>query len=337
MLTPPAQPAAMIVSTAPELSQAAWDKLEANGLGVIKTSMTISAAELERVIAKADPIGIISRGAHLSAAAITAAPRLRVISKYGVGYDNIAIAAATARGIPVYITRGANSQSVAELAIGLMVAVARRMREQDTELRQGHWHRPNRGIELSGRSLGIIGFGAVGSRVATIANALGMRVAIYDPYMDAKFLPSGVVQHDELMALLERTDILTLHCPLTEATRGMIGADELASLKQDAIVINTARGGIVDEQALAIALTRGHLAGAGIDTHVEEPPRQPTALAHAPHVLLTAHCGAATAAAADRLSMAVVDNLLRGLSGRSLQCPNLVNADIQSQQNFEAR
>ncbi|CAH1692387.1 Hydroxyacid dehydrogenase [Hyphomicrobiales bacterium] len=324
----PVANAGSIVSTAPELSGAAWERLEAHGLRVVKTSMTISASELEQVIAAADPVGIISRGAQLSAAAIAAAPRLKVISKYGVGYDNIAIAAATARGVPVYITRGANSQSVAELAIGLMLGVARHIREQDMELRQGQWHRPNRGIELSGRTLGIVGFGAVGSRVAAIATALGMRIAVFDPYIDATLLPDGVECVDRLPLLLERTDILSLHCPLTNATRGMIGAAELARLKRGAIVINTARGGIVDEHALSEALTSGFLTGAGIDTHSDEPPSKPTPLAQAPHVLLTAHCGASTRDAAERLSLAVIDNLLRGLNGESLDSPNLVNPGV---------
>lgn len=231
---------------------------------------------------------------------------LRVVVKYGSGMDNIDVEAAEALGVRVSSTPGANSRSVAELAIALLLALARNVRLHDQTLREGSWRRIT-GIELAGKTLGVVGYGAVGREVARIARGLDMHVVAHDPLVEDADVP--LISLGELYAT---SDAVSLHLPLTPETRGMVGAQALATMKSTAFLVNTARGGLVDEDALADALRSGRLAGAGLDGFAVEP-LQESPLGELDNVVLSPHAGAATHEAVLRTAVQAVDQLLRDL------------------------
>ena len=319
-----------IVITTPNLAPAAMHVLERLGARLVFLPLSTRPQELAQILARENPHGIISRAIAIDARAIDAAPNLRVISKYGVGYDNLDIAHAARRGIPVLVTRGANSQSVAELTIGLMISLARDLRTLDREVRAGRWIRTiDRGMELSGRVLALVGYGAIGRRVGGIAAALGMQVHAYDPYIDAA---PGITLAPDLDALLARADVLSLHCPLSAETRRLLDAGRLARLKTGALVVNTARGEIVDDEAMVAAVETGHVGGYAADTYSTEPPGAGHPLLKLERAVFTPHCGAATAAAAERVALAAANNLVLGLEGRGWQSEDVVNRTEASRQ-----
>jgi D-3-phosphoglycerate dehydrogenase len=286
------------------------------------------ADELLRTLSEFPFDAVISRTLPLTAQAIEACRTLRVICKHGVGVNNIDVGAAGARGIPVYITPGANAQSVAELAVGLMIAAARRLSWLDTEVRQGRWSRFQGGIQLSGRTLGIVGFGNIGQRVARAALGLGMRVVAFDPVAAGEQLVVGVELVDSLDKLLTLADAVTLHVPLTPETGGLIGARELALLRPGAILINTARSPIVDEDALIAALGAGHLRAAGLDLTNDGPlpPGHPLVSLH--NVVLTPHVGGSTDDALAAVALHAADNVLAVLSGELPDRALCVNPEV---------
>lgn len=231
---------------------------------------------------------------------------LRVVVKYGSGMDNIDAAAAEELGVRVSSTPGANARSVAELAVGLLLSLARNVVVHDRSIRDGSWRRIT-GIELAGKRLGIVGYGAVGREVARIAQGLDMVVVAHDPLVDDADVP--LVPLEELYATC---DAVSLHVPLTSETRGMIGTEELAAMKPTAFLLNTARGGLVDEEALAEALSTGRLGGAALDGFAEEPLGE-SPLRGLDNVVLSPHAGAATLDAVRRTATRAVDQLLRDL------------------------
>jgi D-3-phosphoglycerate dehydrogenase len=212
---------------------------------------------------------------------------LRAVVKYGSGMDNIDIATAEGLGVKVSSTPGANARSVAELAIALLLALARDVGHHDRSVRAGSWNRRT-GIELAGKRLGLVGYGAVGRQVARIARGLDMDVVAHDPFVEEADVP--LVSLEEV---LEESDAVSLHLPLTAETRGLIDAHALGRMKAGAFLVNTARGGLVDEAALADALRRGWLAGAALDGFDAEPPAGSPLLA-LENVVLSPHAGAAT-------------------------------------------
>ena len=246
-----------ILVTAPKLAAAGVDRLAAAGCRTLYVSKQGGEAELARLLRDEPVDGVISRTLPLSKAAIESCGTLRVISRHGVGYNNVDVAAATARGIPVLIAPATNGQSVAELTIGLLLAVARAIPAHDAAIRQGNWDRSGSGLQLAGRTLGLVGFGGIGRAVARAALGLGMRVVAFDEYLRSGSGVPEVEMAASLDELLGRVDVLSLHCPLTPETRGMIGRSQLARLRQGAIVVNTARGELIDEAALAEALRDG--------------------------------------------------------------------------------
>ena len=240
--------------TAPRLAPAGLQRLQAAHCRVLYLQDGGGEAEVAAVLARESVDAVISRTATLSAAAIAACPTLKVISKHGVGVSNIDVAAASQRGIPVYVTPGANAQSVAEMTLGLMFAAARRIAWMDAELRAGRWSRAQDGLELSGRTLGLLGFGQVGQRVARVALALGMQVVAFDPAFDPACAPgpgtvAGVRMLGSVDELLPLSDVLSLHVPLNARTRHLLDAGRIAQLPRGALLVNTARGEVVDEAA----------------------------------------------------------------------------------------
>ncbi len=307
-----------ILVTEPTLAPAGLRVLQDADCRVLFLPREHAAAAQLRAL-QAEPVhAIIARGLPITAEAIQTARHLKVISRHGVGYNHVDVAAATAAGVAVLIASGANAQSVAELAIGLMIAAARGLLTHDAAIRAGGWLTPAPAIQLSGRALGIVGIGAVGQKVARLAQAIGMAVAAYDPYIARSQIPAGITQAPTLDALLDHSEILSLHCPLTSETASMIGPAALARLRPGAILINTARGPVIDQPALIAALQSGHLAAAGLDTFDEEPlpPNRPIAATR--NTILTPHIGGSTGASLAAVSEMAATNALRALRGEPL-------------------
>jgi D-3-phosphoglycerate dehydrogenase len=277
--------------------------------------------------------GLIVRSrTRVDAELLEAADALEVIGRAGVGVDNIDLEAATRRGIAVLNAPGGNTVSTAELAFGLMLAAARRIAEGDRTVREGLWERKRlRGAQLEGKTLGVIGAGRIGTEVIRRGRVFGMEIVVFDPYLTVERASDLGLDRVELEELLERADVVTLHVPLNDSTRGMIGAVELARMKDDAILVNAARGGLVDEAALAEALRSGRLGAAGLDVYAEEPPPSESALRDAPNLVMTPHLGASTDEAQREVSReiarAVRDALVSADFGGALNAPNVSLAD----------
>lgn len=258
--------------------------------------------------------GLVVRASPVGAASILAATRLRVIGKHGVGTDNIDLEAAAQQQVVVARTPAANADAVAELAIGLMLALLRRIAWHDRGIRaEASSAAPRIGRELKGARLGLLGFGAIGQRVARIARlGFGAEVAAYDPFVRPP--PDLQVRMlDSPNALCAESDILSVHLPLTPETQGLVGARLLSLLPEGAFVVNTGRGGVVEETALLAALQSGRLAGAGLDVFEQEPPTAELALLRHPNVVTTPHIGASTVEAMERMGRSVVEQVLDGL------------------------
>jgi len=260
--------------------------------------------------------GLIVRSAtRVDASMLARAPELKVVGRAGVGVDNIDVAAASERGVAVMNAPGGNTISAAELTMALLLAVARRVAEADRSMREGKWERASlQGVELRGRTLGVIGAGRIGGAVAERCRAFGMKVIVHDPYLPidrVEDLRSPVV---ELHELLESADVVTLHVPLTDETRGLIGDSAFDTMKKGAFVINASRGGVVDEAALARALSEGRIAGAGLDVYDTEPLAVDSPLLTAPNLVLTPHLGASTKEAQVQVAMEVAASLRAALA-----------------------
>ena len=273
----------------------------------------------------AGPIdAVVLRGSRpFTARVIAAAQGLRVIAKNGAGVDSVDLAAAKHRGIVVAVAAGANADAVAEHAIALMLALVRDLTRLDRKLRGGGWEGTDwQGRDFRGSVVGIVGYGSIGRSTARLAAALGAHVVV----LRREGTADGFDVERELDALLARVDILSLHCPLTERTRGLIGSRELALLKRGALLVNTARGPIVDEAALVAALASGHLGGAGLDTFAVEPIAGDNPLLALDNVILTPHIAGVTRDAALRVATTTARNVVDVLAGRTLPAAHVVTA-----------
>jgi (S)-sulfolactate dehydrogenase len=249
---------------------------------------------------------IVRNRTRVDREALAAAPRLRAVGRLGVGLDNIDVAACSAAGIAVFPATGANALAVAEYVIATAMMLLRGAYLSSGDVAAGKWPRArlSLGRETAGKTIGLVGFGGIGQLTARLARALGMHVLASDPLLapDAPaWTASGVAPRD-LDALIEEADVLSLHVPLTESTRGLLDAARIGRLRQDAVLINTARGGLVDEVALAAALRAGRLAGAALDVFEDEPLAGGSALAGAPNLILTPHIGGVTRESNERVS-----------------------------------
>lgn len=293
------------------------EMLEAAGYEVILNTTGRTLTEDDIVdTAKVGVVGIIVGVDPLPARVLDSCRDLRAVSKYGVGMDNIDLDRAVELGIKVKNAVGTNSVSVAELAIGLMFESARRLSEHINTVKSSGWDR-TMGIELSGKHLAVIGGGQIGKEVAKRCRGLQMDVTIYDPYFnDPGFLVEyGVERSEDFDALIRSADVVTLHLPATEETKHMMDADVFSKMKPTAILINTARGELVDEQALYEALSRGQIAVAAQDVYSKEPPEEGDPLLSLPNFLLTPHLGAFTKEAVERMAVRSTENLLEMLKG----------------------
>ena len=274
----------------------------------------ISEPSYAPLIGQAD--ALVIRTQPLSAATVAAAPRLQIVSRHGVGYDAVDVAALNARGIPLCIVGDVNSVSVAEHALMLMLAAAKRLVLADRATRDGPWGWRNtlQASELAGKNLLILGYGRIGRHIARMAAGFDMQIAAHDPYLTRTGWPEGPVRAmPDLAAALAWADVVSLNLPKPD--RPVLGATELALMKPTAIVINTARGGLIDEVALADALREGRLGAAGIDTFDDEPPPADHPLMALPQAILTPHTAALTRECAERMAIASVQNVLDFFAG----------------------
>lgn len=281
-------------------------------------------AELLRCIPEFRAL-IVRNQTQVNKPLLDAATKLIVVARAGVGLDNVAVGEATERNILVTSTPDQNAISVAELAIGLTLALARKLVPAHYDTVQGNWNRQNfYGVELYGRTFGIIGAGKIGYLTASRARAFGMKIVAYDPYIspDNVYLSELEAELLSLEDLLARSDVVSCHLPCTPETTGLLDASMFARMKKSAFFLNTARGEVVVEDDLAAALAAGTIAGAGLDVRAKEPPIK-SALTDAPNVLFTPHIAAFTVEGQQRVTRAICEDVGRVLEGRSPQ--NAVN------------
>ena len=272
------------------------------------------APQQEDIVALArrhNPTAIIVRYSGVTAEVMEAAPALRVISKHGSGTDTIDKVAAAQRGITVCAAVGANAAAVAEQALALMLAAAKSVVQLNQRMHQGHWDKAtHKSLELAGRTVGLIGLGAIGRRFARMCQALEMRVIGFDPY--ASDLPAGL-ESVPLERLWAESDVLSLHCPLTPENRGLLNADTLARCRRGVILVNTARGGLVDEAALLEAVRQGQVSTAALDSFAQEPLRAPHPFLNQPGFILSPHIGGVTSDAYINMGLAAARHVLTAL------------------------
>ncbi|WP_020122006.1 phosphoglycerate dehydrogenase [Streptomyces canus] len=256
---------------------------------------------------------------------LNAAPRLKVVARTGVGYDNVDVPAANALGIAVCTTPNVNRRSVAEFTIASLLNLVRGIPQAGASMQEGGWTQTS-GRELYGKTLGVVGFGAIGRSVAGLAQAFGMTVLACDPYSDGVLVGQSGASLVELPELLRRSDAITVHVLLSDDTRHLINEDAIARMKHGAVLVNAARGGVVDEAALVNALRGGRIAGAALDTFEDEPLPVDSALRGVANLLLTPHIAGATIEGRARSGTSAAESVLAALSGEMPRAA--VNADV---------
>jgi len=300
------------------------DGLDESGQAILRDAAeavdrnNISADDLLKEIPAYD--GLIVRGrTKVTAAVMEAATNLKVIGRAGVGVDNIDLEAAKKHGVTVVNAPTSTTLAVAELAFGLLLAVAREIPRADAGLKQSKWLKKElEGVELNGKTLGVVGFGRIGAEVGKRATAFGMKVVAYDPLIDAEEIKRRGAEPVSLDDLYAQADFITLHLPLTKESRGMVGEEAFAKMKDAVRVVSAARGGIIDEAALVAALNSGKVAGAGLDVFATEPPGVTEAVSH-PKLIGSPHVGAQTAEAQVRASEDIASEVLAALRGEDLR------------------
>lgn len=311
-----------ILVTGPDLAAEASEYLDSKGYTTVHTPPYADSPVIAKYLKDTHAVGIVSRMGRLDADVLDAGlPHLKVIAKHGVGVDNIDCAAAAERGIPVLVSFAANAVSVAEHAIALLLTVSKRVVPLNTGLHEGRWEKPGfRGFELAGSNLGLLGMGAIAQATAKIVKGLDLKVFGYDPYApDSVFESCGVERCTELNDLLSKSKVLSLHCPLNDQTRQIINNDTLALMPEGSYIINTARGGLIDEEALVEAIRSGKLAGAGLDTFAKEPPEANHPFFTEPSIIVTPHIGGVTHEANVRVGLSAVQGIIAVLEGKAVQ------------------
>ena len=303
-----------IIVTGADLAQQALDLLQ--GHDIVYAGKTPTEQDLVALCRRHDPVAIIVRYGKVGAAVMDAGPSLKVISKHGSGTDTIDKDAAAQRGIEVVAAAGANAAAVAEQALALLLACAKSVVQLDSRMHSGHWDKAtHKSLELAGRTVGLVGLGAIGLRFAKMADALGMRVIGFDPF--AGQLPS-YVQAVDLDTLWRESDAISLHCPLTDDNRNLLNATTLACCRRGVIVVNTARGGLIDEAALLAAVQQGQVSAAGLDSFAVEPMAAGHPFLHQPGFILSPHIGGVTSDAYVNMGVGAARNVLAVLERASV-------------------
>ena len=305
------------------------DPIHAAGEALLRAAADVAEVRVEPGLAGDALAARLAQGFHalivrsrtrVTADLLAAAPGLRVVGRAGVGVDNIDLDAARQRGVVVVNAPTASTEAVAEHTLALLFAVARSIAQADASLKAGRWEKKRfMGIELAGRTLGLIGVGRIGAAVARRAAGLGMTVLGYDPYLTAEEIRDrGARPVPTLEELLAQADVVSVHVPLTPQTRGLLGPTAFERLKPGAIVLGTARGGVIDEDALLAALESGRVRGAGLDVFAQEPPG-PSPLVTHPRVVVTPHIAAQTEEAQQRVARDIATEVLAALRGEPLR------------------
>jgi D-3-phosphoglycerate dehydrogenase len=275
---------------------------------VVYAGKTPQEADLVALCQREDPVAIIVRYGKVPAAVMDAAPSLRVISKHGSGTDTIDKDAAKVRGIEVRAAVGANAAAVAEQALALLLACAKSVVKLDRRMHAGHWDKAtHKSVELHGRTVGLVGLGAIGQRFARMCDAMGMKVIGFDPF--AGNLPD-YIRGVDLETIWRESDAISLHCPLTPENRAMVNAQTLAACKRGVMLVNTARGGLIDEAALLQAVHSGQVASAGLDSFAAEPMTAPHPFHGEPDIVLSPHIGGVTGDAYVNMGVGAAKNVL---------------------------
>jgi len=299
-------------------------KIHADGLAILRQVPGVEVDYVEEVSAESyrpflpNADALLIRTQPLTAGHVAEAPNLRIVSRHGVGYDSVDVDALNHRHIPLAVVGDVNSRAVAEHAAMLMLAAARRTVLFDRKMRAGDWGYRNSldATELDGSTLLLVGFGRIGKRLAQIAAALGMIVLAYDKFQDACAIrDEGVTPVADLREALSMADVVSLHVPKV-GDKALIGAEELAAMKPSAILVNTARGGLIDEAALLAALDEGRIAAAGLDVFEDEPPRFDAPLLANERVVVSPHNAGLTEACARRMAIAAAENILDCFNGK---------------------
>ncbi len=329
-----------IFLTGSGIVEGATDLLRDNGCVVEAGSPEDTSADLARKVSAFSPDALIVRQGRISAEVQACAPCLKVICKHGVGVDNIDVAAATRRSIPVMFTPGASTNVVAEHTLALLLALLRRIPQEDKQLRSGVFDKTRYcGTELRGKTVGLIGYGRIARRVAELVAPFQVETLVYHPSATDEVLPQGVSKAKDVEEVLRRSDIVSLHCPLTASTIAMINEQSIERMKQGALLINTARGQIIDEDALVKALRSGRLGGAALDVFATEPLPANHPLLALEQVILTSHVGGSSVASLTHMGMKAAFNVLAVLSGHPVDLSNVLNPEVMPNQNvvFDSR
>ena len=293
-----------------EMSPRAAEILAASPAVEVDVRFGLAAGDLKAVIGDFDGLLVRSRS-KATADVIEAGKRLKIIGRAGIGVDNIDVAAASRRGIIVENAPSGNAVTTAEHALCLMMSLARHIPQATASMKAGKWDKNKfSGAEIMGKTLGVVGLGNIGRIVADRAQGLKMRVVAFDPFIGREAAQRLGVELYDLDELLSQADIITVHTPLTKETRGVIGTAAFARMKKGSLVVNAARGGVVDEDALLSALESGHIAGAALDVFVEEPPPAGSKLVAHPHVICTPHLGASTEEAQEKVAIEVAEQIV---------------------------
>jgi D-3-phosphoglycerate dehydrogenase / 2-oxoglutarate reductase len=308
------------VLIADSLSAAGLSPLTEDGAFELVEQGGLEGAALAAVLEECDAV-IVRSATSITRESLPLSNRLRVIGRAGVGVDNIDLAAATERGIAVLNAPAGNTISAAELAFALLLAVVRRIPAADRSMKAGEWDRKSfNGVELFGKTLGLIGAGRIGGEVARRARAFGMRVIAHDPFITPERAAALELDAVELDEVITTADVISLHVPLTDRTQGMIGAAELRRMRRGCIIVNAARGGVLDEAALGDALESGHIAGAAMDVFAQEPLPADHRLRRLPNVVLTPHLGASTAEAQQNVALEITQAVRAALLFSDFSC-----------------
>ncbi len=313
-----------VVMTAPQVAAEAMALMEKAGCALHYTAPYPSSAVLSELVARVRADAILARQGQVDAAVLAASPGLRVVARHGVGVDEVDLAAAGRLGIMVTRAPGSNTGAVAEHAMALLLAIVKDFKPFGAIAAAGGWRGATGHCrDVAGLRLGLVGSGNIGRAVARLATAFGMHVSAYDPAFPELGLP-GITRASSMLALAASSDVLSAHCPLTDETRGIIGAAELAAMPRGSFVVNTARGGVVDEAALLAALESGHIEAAGLDVFETEPPPPDHPLRNHPRVLVTPHVAGVTPGSLVNMGVMAAECIIAVLTGTAVPPDRLV-------------
>lgn len=313
-----------VVMTSPALAAPAVALLEGAGCAIHYMPPYPSADAVAALTAAVQADAILCRQGRVTGAVMDASPRLKIVARHGVGMDEVDVAEAARRGLMVTRATGSNTRAVAEHTLALILALAKGFKPLAETIAEGGWRAGDARVrDIAGLRLGLVGFGAIGQAVARLALALGMRVAAFDPAAPASAF-DAVERAASVIALAERSDALSLHCPLLPETRHLIGPAVLAALPRGAFVVNTARGGLIDEPALLAAIDSGHLGGAGLDVFEQEPPPAAEMLRRHNRVIVTPHLAGVTDLSLVAMGVMAAECIVARLSGALVPAERIV-------------